>query len=152
VQPLYVARSGNIDLWTRILLGLSVLAIGWGIAGTLLSAQTAGVWVSVAIALASFALIWLVLPRRYEIWPGRIRIVFPVGRWDISFDTVASARAARWWQPFAYAGFRFATAPGQTIVVERHAPNLLWRPNLVISPEDRAAFLDQLRLRLERQP
>jgi hypothetical protein len=152
VQPLYVARAGNIDLWTRILLGLSVLAIGWGIAGTLLSADRTGVWRSVAIALASFALVWLVLPRRYEIWPERLRIVFPVGRWDIGFDTVASTHAARWWQPFAYVGFRFATAPGQAIVVERHEPNLLRRPNLVISPEDRASFLDQLRPRLEKQP
>ncbi len=152
MQPLYVARSGNIDFWTRGLVALSVLTIALGIAGTLLSADLAGVWVSVAIALSTFALIWLVLPRRYEIWPERLRIVFPVWRWDIGFDTVASAHAASWWQPFGYAGLRFATAPGQAIVVERRGPNLLWRPNLVISPADRATFLDQLRLRLERQP
>lgn len=86
-------------------------------------------------------MIWLILPRRYEVWPDHLRIVFPVWRWDIPFDTISAVKPARWWATYGYNGVRFATSPGSAIEVRRRDARLFGRPNIIISPADRDGFI-----------
>ena len=99
---------------------------------------------TIATLVVSLAFVWLILPKRYEIWPGRLRLVFPLGGWDVRFDTVDSVRPSTWWEAYAFMGVRFATNPAQAIVVLRRKMNLLTRPHIVISPADRDAFMREL--------
>jgi hypothetical protein len=89
--------------------------------------------------------VWVILPTRYELSRSRLDLVFPFWRWSIDLQTVEWAAPARWWQAYGYYGFRFATNPNQAIVIKRRQPSLFRRPNLVISPADRGAFLISLR-------
>jgi hypothetical protein len=94
--------------------------------------------------LATFALLWFILPRRYEVWPDRLRLQFPTWGWDILYEGIATVRAGRWYEAYGFAGVRFATAPSQLVTILRHRSNMLRRPNLVITPRDRDEFLRQL--------
>jgi hypothetical protein len=109
------------------------------------------VFIDVAAALitivslaATLLIVWLVLPLRYELWPDRLRVVFPAWKWDIAYDGIRSVRPGRWYEAYGFAGVRFATAPSQSVTILRHDANLFRRPNLVISPEDREVFLREL--------
>ena len=99
---------------------------------------------TIVTTIASLALVWLILPSRYEIWPDRVRLIFPMWGWDLPFDTIDTAQHGKRWEAYAYTGVRFATSPGQSIVVRRRGSNLFKRPHAVISPADRAVFLREL--------
>lgn len=82
----------------------------------------------------------LVLPRRYQIFDTRLRIVlgWPL-HWDIPLATIKEARPARPLDTWVYGGVRFATST-------RTAVELTRKKGLgaVISPSDRERFLQRL--------
>jgi hypothetical protein len=99
---------------------------------------------TMAILVDSVAVVWLILPKRYEIWPDSVRLVFPLWGWDVRFETIESLRPSSWWEAYGFMGVRFATHPAQAIVVLRRNMNILTRPHLVISPADRDIFMREL--------
>jgi hypothetical protein len=97
------------------------------------------------VAVLPAAVIWLVLPRSFEVWGDRLVIVFPVlFRWTLPFETVATAREAKWWHAYAFMGVRLASNPGMSVDILRVEPSAMRRPNLVITPEDRDEFIARL--------
>src|SRR5690606_10748805 len=100
----------------------AVLAILF--AATILTAAVLLAFVNVSAAvvtmvslLATILIVWLILPRRYEIWPDHLRIVFPLGGWDVPYEGIQAVRAGHWWEAYGFAGVRFATAPSQTVTI-----------------------------------
>jgi hypothetical protein len=151
VGPLYVASAAGTRWLELILIGASivsvVLAVGLNVPGEEYAALG---WIIVAIVLPTDAILWIVIPRRYELYADRLRIEFTFFGWDIPFSSIESARPALWWHAYAYAGIRLATSPGQAIEVRRRGGSgLMAGMNLIISPEGRAAFLDQLQGAIE---
>ena len=111
-----------------------------------------GLIIAVSV-LPTVAIISLVVPVGYEIWPTRLSIVFLFGRrWDVPFKSIESATEARSWQAYAIRGVRFATAPSQAIVMTRREARVIGRPNIVISPQDRSVFLPRLQQAIEHSP
>ena len=129
--------------------GLLILAVAITLV-LLVFEDAIGAAVTGVTLIGTVALIWLILPRRYEVWPDRLRIVFPVWGWDIRYEGIETVRAGRWYEAYGFAGVRFATAPSQTVTVLRHNANMLRRPNLVISLEDRETFLRHLERAMRR--
>jgi hypothetical protein len=78
--------------------------------------------------LATIGLIWLILPRRYEVWQGRLRLVFPVWSWSIPFKTIHMVREGQWYEAYGFIGIRFATAPSQAVTILRRNAGLFRRP------------------------
>ena len=142
MEPLYSTLPGGMRLLNAIIALLLRMAVV--IAVGLLAFVSA---LSAAITFASiatFALIWLILPRRYEVWPDHLRLVFPAWGWDLPYEGIETVRAGRWYEAYGFAGVRFAMAPSQTVTILRHNANMLTHPNVVISPADREQFLRQL--------
>jgi hypothetical protein len=65
-------------------------------------------------------------------------------RWTLSFDTIESVEIARWWHAYAFMGVRFASNPGKSVDIIRRDANVISRPNVVISPDDRDEFIATL--------
>ena len=97
--------------------------------------------VTAVALLLTYAFVWAILPTRYELSRTHLGIVFPWKTWRVSLESIEWVRAGNWWEAYGYFGMRFATRPGQSVVIRRRHPNLFTRPNLVISPENRAEFL-----------
>ena len=127
-----------------VLAALTGVMLGAGLLTLALLPNSAGIWISLIVVGAVFPLLWLILPRRYEVWPDDLRIVFPLWRWRIGFDSIERVETAKVWQPYGFWGIRFATNPAQAVTIYRKDARLLGRPNLVISPENKDAFLEQL--------
>jgi hypothetical protein len=143
VEPLYVARPSGLRWFNLIFLALLAIDAVL-VAALLLLYEVVAAAVAGAGLLATYALFWLILPRRYELWPDRLRLAFAAWRWDIPYDSIEMVREGRWYEAYGFMGVRFATAPGQTVVVLRRNSNLFRRPDLVISPEGRDEFLRQI--------
>jgi hypothetical protein len=101
--------------------------------------------VALGIALFGDALLvalifYFVLPRRYQVFNTKLRIVlgWPLG-WDIPLSTIRQARAghdsARW----IYRGVRLAVSSGTVVEIVRKKG---W--NVIISPSNRETFLERL--------
>jgi hypothetical protein len=144
MEPRYVARAGGIRQAPAVLAALTAILLGVGVLTLVLLPDAAGIWVLLLSLAPVAAMLWLILPRRYEVWPDSLRIVFPLWRWRIGFDTLERAEPAKAWQPYGFWGLRFVTSPGQAVTVYRKHSRLLGRPNLVISPDSRDEFLAQL--------
>jgi hypothetical protein len=149
MEPLYVAEPGGMRTFNRILAGLIMVDIVLVVV-LLLIANAPAALVTLVSLLAVLVIIWAILPRRYEVWPEQLRIVFPLFGWNIDYDGIDTVRAGRWYEAYGFAGVRFATAPSQTVTILRHHPNLLTHPNLVISPANREEFLRHLERAMRR--
>lgn len=70
----------------------------------------------------------LVLPRRYQVFDTRLRIVlgWPV-HWDIPFSTIKEARPARPVNTWMYYGIRLATSSKTTVEITRDRQKFLER-------------------------
>ena len=143
MEPLYIAQAGGMRRFKAILLGLLAMDAVLVVALLLLVNGVAAAVTGISL-VATVTVLLAILPRRYEVWPDRLRIVFPIRGWDIRYEGIETVRAGRWYEAYGFAGLRFATAPSQTVTVLRHNANLLTHPNLVISPADRDEFLRQL--------
>jgi hypothetical protein len=138
-DPLYVTPAGGLRLFDTAFryAGILVVFVGGVLSLIVPEDGIAAVWITMALVLVTMGLIWLIVPRRYEVLPDRLRIVFRAFRWDVRYDTVRDARPAAKWMAYGYWGMRFATSPGNTVEVRRVSPRLFGRPNLIITPYDR---------------
>jgi hypothetical protein len=145
-EPLFIAPSSGLGLVGLILLAEAVITGVIVLAFALSGEDPVEAVVVIAVTFAVItALIYLILPRRFELHSDRLDMVFPIGRWRIPLNTIASVEPARWWQPYAAWGFRFATNPSHAIYITRRDASLFRRPNIVISPDGRDAFLAAMR-------
>ncbi len=133
MEPLYVAKPGGMRLFGAILYGLIALDVVLTVV-LLVLVNVSTALVTLVSMLAVYALIWAILPRRYEVWPDRLRIVFPLFGWNIDYAGIETVRPGQWYEAYGFMGVRFATAPSQTVTILRHNANLITHPNLVISP------------------
>jgi hypothetical protein len=121
------------------------------IAGLILLRPATRAGVALLVDAAVFGLaVHFVIPRRYQLFATRLRIVlgWPL-RWDIPLSTIAAARPARGVARWFYWGVRLATSSGTLVEVERKKG---W--NVILSPSSRDVFLAQLNEALDksRQP
>ena len=144
VTPAAGARWADALLWTGAISSVFVLAV---LASLLPRERTGLIVTAVALAL-TFAVIGLVLPRRYEVWPDHLTVVLPLWAWRLPVETIAEVRRAEVWKAFGYIGVRFTTAPSASVEVRRvkAGPS---RPNVILSPVDRDEFIRVLASRLE---
>jgi hypothetical protein len=142
--PLLVAQQANRRTLDAGLLAAAVVVLFGGILLDLAFDAQGGWFVTAGLLALTFAVIFLVVPRRLEVWPDRLVIVFTPWRWRLPFETVAGARQANTWSAFGYWGVRLSTAPAASIEVRRVESSLLSRPNLIISPEGRDEFVSAL--------
>ena len=131
-RPLY-------DSWLKLLLG-GTLAFTLFLGIGLLSVNLVGAEVALAATAFDALLFHATLPRRYQIFSDRVRIV--LGRpfaVNIALSTIREARPASSAKAFAYWGIRFATSSRSVVEIVRSKG---W--NVVISPANRDLFLDQM--------
>ena len=127
------------DLWLKLLLsGILGFTLILGI--ILLPVDLAGAYVCFGATVFDALLFYAVLPRRYQIFQDRVRLV--LGRpfaLDLPFSTIKEVKVASSVKAFAYWGLRFATSARSVIEIVRHKG---W--NVVISPANPDLFLEQL--------
>ena len=99
--------------------------------------------VIIALLVGGFAASRFFIPKRYEIYTDRLRIVFLLSRLDVMYATIDEVRKGRWWHVWGYWGLRFATVPRRVVEVRRKDPGLR-RPNLVISPLEHETFIERI--------
>jgi hypothetical protein len=139
--PAYVTPAAGVralDVVTGLLLLLVVVIV----TGLLLAGAPAGVAFVFSLWAVPAVLVWLIVPRRFEVWGDHLAIVFLVGRWKLAYDSIEAVVAAKWWHPYAFLGVRLALSPGRAVDVMRRGANLVTRPHVVISPRDRQEFLE----------
>ncbi len=145
-NPAYLVYEDipRVDLWLRLILA-STLALTLVLGIWLLFEDIAAAIAMFGITLFDALLFRAIMPRRYQIYSDRIRIVlggpFAV---NIPFDNIAEARSASGGKAFAYWGLRFATSTQGVVEIVRKKGL-----DVVISLGDRGAFLERLRQVLE---
>lgn len=145
--PLLVTGQSGVRRLNAV---LAVAAVAVVLLSAGLWALDPDAWPGALIFLVSMLLtvaaIWLVLPKRYELYQDRLTLVFPLFRWHIAIDDIAGQRRAHTLEAYAFYGIRFATNPGRSLVIRRKKARF-WGTGWVISPEDVegfAAALDRL--------
>ena len=150
MRPLYVSRAGGTKLLNAIFLAVPIGMLLFAMEAASTSAPGAlGLWIGVVVMLLILGSVRAILPDAFEVYEDHIRLVFPFSGWNIPFSSIEGVQAARWWQPYAAMGIRFATAPGQAVTIQRRGMSLLGG-TLVISPHDRAEFLAAFQPILDR--
>ena len=127
------------DLWLKLLLG-GILAFTLVMGFFLLTVDRTGAYIFLGVTVFDALLFYAILPKRYQIWTDRVRIV--LGRpfaVNIPLATIQEARSASGSKAFAYWGVRFATSVKNVVEIVRHRGL-----NFVISPSNRDLFLKRL--------
>ena len=127
------------DTWLKLMLGgilIILLALGIG----LLFEETEDAFVIFGVTIFDALLFKLVMPRRYQIYSDKVRIVlgWPLA-WNIPFTTIKEVRPASRVSAFAYNGVRFATSSKGIVEIIRSKGC-----NSVISPSNKEIFLEQV--------
>ncbi len=126
------------DLWVKLILG-STLVLTLVLGLVFLAFDTAGALVMFGVTVFDALLFNAILPRRYQIYQDRLRIV--LGKpfaFNMSFSTIKEARPATGSVAFVYGGLRLATSLKSVVEIVR-SKGL----NVVMSPANRDAFLEQ---------
>ena len=136
--------TAEYDVWLKLILG-SILSFTLLLGVYLLSVDRTGALICFGVTVFDALLFYAILPQRYQIWTGRVRIV--LGRpfsVNIPLLTIKEARPVSGVKAFAYRGVRFATSSRTAVETARHHG---W--NFVISPSNRELFLERLSEALE---
>ena len=131
--------SPQYDLWLKWIIG-GTLALTLVLGIVFLPFDVVGALAMFGVTVFDALLFNAILPRRYQIYQDRLRIV--LGKpfaFNISFDTIKEARPAGGSTALVYGGIRFATSAKSVVEIVR-SKGL----NIVISPANRDAFLEQL--------
>jgi hypothetical protein len=126
------------DLWLKLVLG-GVLAFTFILGLVLLFDNLEAAMVVFGVTVIDAFLFWTILPRRFQIYEDRIKIVFgaPLSI-NIPFQNIAELKAAPSSKAFFYWGLRFATSMESMVeIVRRNGLNLL------ISPRNGDTFIEQ---------
>lgn len=139
INNLLYEDKPKYDSWLKFILG-GVLALTFILGIVLLFEDIVVAWVMFGTTLFDALLFKAILPRRFQIFEDRVRILLG---WhlahDIPFSNIVDARSASGNRAFAYWGIRFATST--RFVVEIVCKKGL---NVIISPSKGNIFLEQL--------
>ena len=127
------------DLWLKLILG-GTLAFTLALGIILLPLDMLGAQIAFGVTLFDAWLFHAILPRRYQIFEDKIRIVlgYPFA-FNINFSTIKEAKPASASKALAYWGIRFATSTKGVVEIIRHKGL-----NVVISPRNGETFLENL--------
>ena len=127
------------DSWLKLILG-GVLALTFILGIIFIYQDTEAAIAMFGITLFDALLFKAILPRRYQIFEDRLKILlgglFSI---NIPFSNIAEAKPASGRKAFAYGGLRFATSARNVVEIVRKKGL-----NLVISPRNDDMFLEQL--------
>jgi hypothetical protein len=133
------------DVWLKLILG-GVLALTFILGIILIYQDTEAAIVMFGITIFDALLFKAILPRRYQIFEDRLRILmggpFAI---NIPFSNIKEAKPASGGKAFAYWGLRLATSTNYVVEIVRKKGL-----NLVISPSNEM-FLEQLNQALQSQ-
>jgi hypothetical protein len=106
----------------------------------LLFFDSAGAAAMFGVTLLDALIFHLVLPRRYQVFNTKLRIVlgWPL-HWDIKLSTIKEARPAPGVATWIYGGVRLATSSDTAVEIVRRKGM-----GIIISPSDRQTFLEQI--------
>ena len=132
------------DSWLKLLLG-SVLALTLILGFVLLSTDIGAAWVMFGVTLFDALLFKAILPRRFQIFQDRVRIVLggPLAI-NIPFSNIRTVRTVSARKVFVYWGNRFATSTHSIVEIVRKQGM-----GVVISPANSDMFLEQLNQALD---
>jgi hypothetical protein len=127
------------DLWLKLILG-SVLALTLILGFVLLPTDIVAACVMLGVTLFDALLFRAILPRRFQIFQDRVKIVLggPLAL-SIPLSDISEVRSASASKVFVYWGHRFATSTRGIVEVVRKKGL-----SLVISPANADTFLEQL--------
>ena len=139
ISYLIYEESSRYDLWLKLILG-GILAYTLVLGIVLLFVDLMGAWIAFGATAFDALLFTAILPRRFQIYQDKLKIVLgsPFSH-SIPLSTIKEVRPASGLKTFAYWGIRFATSSRSVVEIVR-SKGL----NIVISPTNRDAFLDQL--------
>jgi len=127
------------DFWLKFILG-GVLALTFILGVIFIEQDTEAAVAMFGITLFDALLFRAVLPKRYQIFEDRLKIImggpFAI---NIDFSNIEEAKPASGRKAFAYGGLRFATSIHNIVEIVRRKGL-----NIVISPNNADMFLEQL--------
>ena len=136
----------RVDMWLKLLLGgIPAVFFVLGIVLLFENKNIGDVLVAFGVAIFYVLLFTAIIPRRYQVYSDRLRIVLggPFV-WNIHFSTIKEARSASGAKAFAYWGVRLATSSKGVVEIVRSRGC-----SVVISPSNSGLFLEQLNGALE---
>ena len=127
------------DFWLKLILG-GVLAITFVLGIVLISQEIEAAIAMFAVTLFDAVLFKAVLPRRFQIFEDRLKILLggPLAI-NIPLSNITEAKPAAAGKTFIYNGIRLATSSRHVVEIVRKRG-----VNLVISPAHDDMFLEQL--------
>ena len=138
-KTLLYEDTPKYDSWLKLILG-GVLALTIILGIILISQDTEAALVMFGITLFDALLFKAILPRRFQIFEDRLKILlggpFAI---NITFSNIAEAKPASGRKTVIYSGIRFATSIHHVVEIIRKKGL-----NLVISPKNDEMFLEQL--------
>ena len=144
MENLVYEDSPRYDLWLKLILG-GVLALTFVMGAVLLSEDVGAALLMFGVTAFEVLLFKAILPRRFQIFEDRLKIVLggPFAL-NIPFSDIMDVQAAPGARALIFLGVRFATSTRTVVKIVRHKAL-----NVVISPANRGAFLEQLEQALE---
>ena len=143
--PIY-EESAAFDWWFKALI-VAVMAATFIPGVAVISHAPIEGWVLLGTTVLEGLLFHWLVPRRFQLYSDRLRIV--LGRpfsFEVRLDKIIEAGAIHPARSLFNAGLRMSTSPGNAIGIRRHGGI-----DLVISPQNRERFLDQLNGALRRK-
>ena len=129
----------HYDFWLKLILG-GILALTFILGIILILEDTEAAVVMFGITLFDALLFKAILPRRFQIFEDRLKILlggpFAI---NIPFSNIVEAKPASGRKTVIYSGIRFATSIHHVVEIIRKKGL-----NLVISPTNDEMFLEQL--------
>lgn len=139
MKELVYEDTPRYDFWLKLMLG-SVLALTLILGLALLAVDLVVAGVMFAVTVFDALLFKAILPRRFQIFQDRLKIVLggPLAL-NIPLSDISQARSVSGSTAFVYWGIRFATS-------YRHVVEIVRKKGLglVISPTNADMFLEQL--------
>ena len=144
MQNLVYEDTPRYDFWLKLILG-GILALTFILGVILLFEDIVGAWVMFGVTLFDALLFKAILPQRFQIFRGRLKIVLggPFAL-DIPFSNIREVREASASKAFVYWGLRFATSSSGVVEIVRRKGL-----SLVISPANAGMFVEQLHQALD---
>ena len=144
VSVLIYEDKPRYDLWLELILG-SILALTLILGLVFLTVDIIGAWVMFGTTLFDALLFRAIMPRRFQIFEDRVRILLggPFAL-NILLADISEVRPASGREALIYWGIRFATSSSGVIEIVRRKGL-----SVVISPLNTDMFLEQINRALE---